>query len=52
MLMRGSQAGLRMTEVPITYGARHTKSYSKLNTFRDGFRHLKLILEFGFGLTK
>jgi glycosyltransferase involved in cell wall biosynthesis len=52
MLMRASMAKLKMTEVPITYGARHTKSYSKLNTFRDGFRHLMLILEFGFGFAK
>lgn len=44
MLIRSSQEGLRMTQVPIRYGARHTKSYSKLNTFRDGFRHLWLIL--------
>lgn len=44
MLIRFSQEGMRMTQVPIRYGARHTKSYSKLNTFRDGFRHLWLIL--------
>lgn len=44
MLIRASQEQLRMTQVPIRYGARHTKSYSKLNTFRDGFRHLWLIL--------
>lgn len=52
MLMRASQVGLKMTEVPITYGQRHNKSYSKLNTYRDGFRHLALILRFAFGLEK
>lgn len=52
MLMRASQARLKMTEIPISYGARHTKSYSKLNTFRDGFRHLALILRFALGLEK
>ena len=50
ILMRAKQVGLSMAEVPISYGQRHNKSYSKLNTFRDGFRHLKLILEFAFGL--
>jgi len=50
MLMRASQEKLKMTEVPISYGQRHNKSYSKLNTFRDGFRHLWLILEYAFGL--
>lgn len=50
MLMRASQVGLRTAEVPISYDKRHTKSYSKLNTFRDGFRHLWLILEFAFGI--
>jgi glycosyltransferase involved in cell wall biosynthesis len=44
MLIRARRIGLRMCEVPISYGQRHTKSYSKLNTFRDGFRHLALIL--------
>lgn len=52
MLMRASQVHLKMTEIPISYGARHTKSYSKLNTFRDGFRHLELILRFALGLEK
>ncbi|MBI5151205.1 MAG: glycosyltransferase family 2 protein [Candidatus Pacebacteria bacterium] len=46
MLMRASQEKLKMTEVPISYGQRHNKSYSKLNTFRDGFRHLLLIIKF------
>jgi glycosyltransferase involved in cell wall biosynthesis len=50
MLIRGAQVGLKMTEVPISYGPRHTKSYSKLNTFRDGFRHLWLIVKYAVGI--
>ncbi len=50
MLMRASQEKLKMAEVPISYGQRHNKSYSKLNTFRDGFRHLWLIIEYAIGL--
>ncbi len=50
MLMRASQVKLNIAEVPISYGVRHNKSYSKLNTFRDGFQHLFLILRFAFGL--
>ncbi|HAU99240.1 MAG: Glycosyl transferase family 2 [Microgenomates group bacterium GW2011_GWF2_45_18] len=46
MLMKASLVGLRMKEIPISYGQRHNKSYSKLNTYRDGFRHLRLILKF------
>lgn len=45
MLIRGKQIGLKMAEVPISYGKRHTKSYSKLNSIRDGFRHLFFILK-------
>ncbi len=48
MLMKGRIVGLTMVEVPITYGQRHNKSYSKLNTFRDGFRHLALILTYAY----
>ncbi|OGY46190.1 MAG: hypothetical protein A2840_02525 [Candidatus Buchananbacteria bacterium RIFCSPHIGHO2_01_FULL_47_11b] len=50
MLMKTKKAGLKMAEVPVSYGSRHTKSYSKLNTFRDGFRHLGLILAYAFGI--
>ena len=50
MLIRASQVGLKTSEVPISYGQRHTKSYSKLNTFRDGFRHLWLIFKYAFGM--
>ena len=50
MLIRASQVGLKMAEVPISYGQRHNKSYSKLNTFRDGFRHLWLIVKFAVGI--
>lgn len=49
MLIKARMAGLRMAEAPIRYGARHTKSYSKLNTFRDGFRHLWLIGQYALG---
>jgi glycosyltransferase involved in cell wall biosynthesis len=49
MLIRASMQNVRMTEVPISYGVRHNKSYSKLNTFRDGFRHLWLIVKMAFG---
>ncbi len=49
MLIRAVQEKLRTVEIPISYGQRHNKSYSKLNTFRDGFRHLLLILDFAFG---
>lgn len=51
MLMKAKHVGLSMAEVPITYGRRHTKSYSKLNTFRDGFRHLALILRIAMNRT-
>ncbi len=50
MLIRGSQVGLRMAELPFSYGQRHNKSYFKLNTFRDGFRHLWLIVKFAVGI--
>lgn len=52
MLIRAKQVGAKMVEVPISYGKRHTKSYSKMRSFHDGFRHLKLILRFAFGLEK
>jgi len=42
MLIRASQDGLRVGERPIGYRAR--VGDSKLQTFRDGLRHLQLIL--------
>ena len=49
MLMKAKIVGLQMVEVPIRYDARVNQEYSKLNTFRDGFRHLFLILGFAVG---
>jgi hypothetical protein len=45
MLVRANQQGLRMGEVPLGYRAR--LGSSKLNTWRDGLRHLRLILRLG-----
>jgi len=42
MLVRAAHDGLRIAEVPTSYGAR--VGDSKLATFRDGFRHLELIV--------
>lgn len=42
MLIRGSWARLRITDVPTTYSERIGKS--KLETFPDGMRHLRQIL--------
>jgi hypothetical protein len=42
MLIRGSRAGLRVTEVQAGYRPRIGES--KLSTFADGWRHLQLIL--------
>ena len=41
MLIRASQASLRVAEVPLGYRPR--VGDSKLNTWRDGWRHLRLI---------
>ena len=44
MILKSARRGLRMAEVPIPYHPRVAES--KLNTFRDGWRHLRyLILE-------
>jgi len=43
MIMRAVWAGLKIKEVPITYYPRHG-SEPKLNSFRDGWRHLKFML--------
>jgi len=42
MILKGARRGLRMTEVPIPYYPRVAES--KLNTFRDGWRHLRFLL--------
>lgn len=42
MVINASKAGLKITEVPISYYPR--KGRSKLNTMRDGWRHLRFML--------
>jgi hypothetical protein len=42
MILKSARRGLRMTEVPIPYHPRVTES--KLNTFRDGWRHLRYLV--------
>ncbi|MEX1156451.1 MAG: glycosyltransferase family 2 protein [Chloroflexota bacterium] len=42
MIVRAVRTGLRITEVPAPYGARLGES--KLNTIRDGWRHLRFLL--------
>jgi len=42
MVINAAKAGLKMTEVPITYYPR--KGESKLNSFQDGWRHLRFML--------
>ena len=42
MILKAFRRNLRVAEVPITYAAR--KGESKLNTFRDGWRHLRFLL--------
>jgi glycosyltransferase involved in cell wall biosynthesis len=42
MVIRASKAGLRIEEIPIEYHARLGES--KLNSFRDGWRHLRFLL--------
>lgn len=42
MILKAARRGLRVTEVPIPYHSRIGES--KLNTFRDGWRHLKFLL--------
>jgi glycosyltransferase involved in cell wall biosynthesis len=42
MLIKASREGLRITEVPVSYYPRITPS--KLNSFTDGWRHLRFIL--------
>ncbi len=42
MILKAARQDLRITEVPIPYYSRIGES--KLNTFRDGWRHLKFLL--------
>jgi glycosyltransferase involved in cell wall biosynthesis len=42
MIVRASRAGLRIAEVPAPYFIR--RAPSKLNTLRDGWRHLRFLL--------
>ncbi len=42
MILKSARRGLRMAEVPIPYHPRQTGS--KLNTFRDGWRHLRYLI--------
>ena len=42
MIVRAARAGLKITEVPASYGTRHGES--KLSTVRDGWRHLRFLL--------
>jgi len=42
MILKGARLGLKMAEVPIPYHPRVAES--KLNTFRDGWRHLRFLI--------
>jgi uncharacterized membrane protein len=42
MVINAGRAGLKVAEFPITYSAREGES--KLNSMRDGWRHLRLML--------
>jgi len=42
MIVSAARAGLRIAEVPATYNVR--RGESKLNTFQDGWRHLRYLL--------
>jgi glycosyltransferase involved in cell wall biosynthesis len=42
MILKGARRGLRMTEVPVPYRPRVAES--KLDTFRDGWRHLRYLI--------
>lgn len=44
MIIKAVKAGLRISEVPITYYPRRGRS--KLNSFKDGWRHLRFMLLF------
>jgi hypothetical protein len=42
MLIRASEKGLSVVEIPVTYHSR--QSPSKMHSFADGWRHLRLVL--------
>jgi glycosyltransferase involved in cell wall biosynthesis len=42
MLLKAARSGLRVASVPVPYGVR--KGEAKLNTLRDGWRHLRFLL--------
>jgi glycosyltransferase involved in cell wall biosynthesis len=44
MVINASKAGLRTTEVPVTYYPRMKGAQSKLHSLRDGWRHLRFML--------
>ncbi|MEM0009738.1 glycosyltransferase family 2 protein [Thermofilum sp.] len=44
LLAKAAYLNLRITEVPITYHPRREGTQSKLNSLRDGWRHLKYLL--------
>lgn len=44
MVVRAAQVGLRIAEIPIDFHADGRSGRPHLNTFRDGWRHLRLIL--------
>jgi glycosyltransferase involved in cell wall biosynthesis len=44
LLAKAAYLNLRITEVPITYYPRREGTQSKLNSLRDGWRHLKYLL--------
>jgi len=46
LLIKAAYAKLRIREVPITYYPRREGTRSKLRSFRDGWRHLKLLVLF------
>lgn len=45
MLVEAARLGLRVAEVPIEYRARSAGTSSKLRTFRDGWRHLRFLVQ-------
>jgi glycosyltransferase involved in cell wall biosynthesis len=44
MVINASKAGLRIAEVPVSYHPRVEGAESKLNSLRDGWRHLRFML--------
>ena len=44
MIVKSALLKFNIQEIPINYGSRPKGSKSKLNSFRDGFRHVKYLL--------